>query len=292
MRWTREQTEYLEENWGSVRVKTIAENVGRSENSVLLKAKRMGLGGCYSAGNYLSANAVAEMLKVDNHTVTDYWIAKCGLKAKKKALIEFKTWIIKHEDLIKWLKANTDKWDSRKIELYALGEEPQWLQEKRKADRELPAKRFVKWTREEEKLLISYVNMGLTQKEIAERFGRTKDAIERKTHRLREKGELKSIKVIVPWTEQEKNILISMDKQSKQDEEIAWELGREVDHVRYYRRELRKKGLYTGYKSAVIAREETKKIKELKKQGLNGKEIASILGVHPTTITRRLKQYA
>ena len=41
---------------------------------------------------------------------------------------------VKQEDLLEFLKAHQDIWDSRYLEIYGFGSEPEWLIKKRKED--------------------------------------------------------------------------------------------------------------------------------------------------------------
>lgn len=187
-KWSAEQIEYLEENWGEVSIKTIAQKISRSSGAVISKAQKLGLGSCYKTGEYLNAYEVSKIMGVDSHMVPEYWIVKYGLKGRKRVLKKLSAYQIELNDLVKWLKNNQDKWDSRKVELYALGKEPQWLKDKRKSDLNLPKKQFQIWTKEQDEMLINYYYSGKKQREIAEIMGRSIDGIEKRIHRLRKKG--------------------------------------------------------------------------------------------------------
>lgn len=181
--WTEEEINYLQEAWGTVSIRTIAKNIKRTETAVTLKAKRLGLGSPYT-NEYLSANQVSKLMGIDRHAVIDNWIRKRGLKARKRAMKEFEMWLIDLEDLTEWLENNQDKWDSRKLDIYGLGEEPGWLQEKRKLDMKIPARRFQKWTRQEDMRAMGYFKSGMSYKKIGEKLGRSSDAVERRLSRL------------------------------------------------------------------------------------------------------------
>lgn len=278
--------EYLEESWGFVALKTMSDKLNRTKNAVELKAKKLGLGSLYRA-EMLSANQVAKMIGVDTHTVTDYWIRKCKLKSKKRAMKKQEMWLIDLSDLVKWLKKNKDKWNTRKLELYALGEEPKWLKEKRVKDLEIPIKRHHKWTKHEEEHVIYWYDRK-TQKEIAKELGRTEGAIQRRVSRLKEKGLIHK-NVLIRWTDKETEMLMEMDKKGILDSEIAWQLGRDPHHIRDHRRNLRDRGLY-GYKIDFTREYKTEEMFKLKEKGLNNKQIAKELDLHPSTIYRRFKE--
>lgn len=289
-KWTQEEIDYLTEKWGTVKINSIATKLNRSEKAIILKAKKLKLGGCYQASGKLSANQVAKILNIDPHTITDYWISKCKLKATKKVLMQQECYFIDLETLMKWLKTNEDKWDSRRVEIYALGTEPKWLKEKRKKDQDMPERRFHKWTKKEDDMLISYINVGKKHREIAEIINRSKDSVTRRVSRLKAQKLLYK-NAYVPWTEKEDKMLLKMDTQGKLDSEIAWELGRDLEHIRDHRRTLKIKGEYPCQsKAELIAEEHLKEIIKLKNQGFNNKEIAKKLNIHQCTVYRRIKK--
>lgn len=186
-RWTQEEIDYISEAWGEKTIPQIARHLGRSINAVKVKSVRLGYTGQKWYGNMMSARKVSELLGVDVHTVTDYWIQKCSLKAKAKRLGNSKktTTIILFDDLLLWLEQHPDLWDSRRLELYALGMEYDWLIEKRKADSHLPARKAQKWTAEEDARLISMFKRGdMTYSEIGAQLGRSASSVERRIHRL------------------------------------------------------------------------------------------------------------
>lgn len=185
--WTPNELERLHELWGVKTVPEIAKLFGRSINAVKIKAVRRGLLSQARSGEMMSARAVSELLGVDIHTVCDWWILKCGLKAKKKCLGVSKqtTTIIMFEDLLAWLREHDELWDSRRVEPYALGIEYDWLVEKRGRDRELPRRRLQKWTPTEDRQLILMYRRGDKSKaEIALALGRSYSSVEHRLIRL------------------------------------------------------------------------------------------------------------
>jgi hypothetical protein len=246
--WTPENIEYLEENWGQVSLSFMEIKLEHTKDAILLKAKRIGLQKCYSSSEYVNANVVSQIMKVDRHCIIDYWHAKCGLKARKKALIKMEMWFILLDDLMKWLEKNQEKWDSRKVENYGLGSEPQWLKDKRRNDIDVPKKHNQLWTKEEELLLINYYKHGEKQKEIGLSMNRSEDSIQRKISRLKEKGFLFKQKIICKWSPKEEILFRQLEGKGLSDVGIAEELGREKDHITDHRRNLRNKGLYEGRK--------------------------------------------
>ncbi len=181
--WTQKELDYIAEVWGEKTIPQIARHLGRSINAVKIKANRLGYAGQMKYGEMMTARKVSELLGVDVHAVCDYWIPKCGLKGRKKRIGESgRCTIIKFADLLEWLEANQDKWDSRRVELYGLGMEYDWLKEKRKADALIPVRKAQKWTPEEDDRLRAMFRRGdMTYAEIGAVLGRSKTAV---GHRL------------------------------------------------------------------------------------------------------------
>jgi len=187
--WSISEIDYLHENWGRVTLNYLSIRLKRTKIAIVIRAKRMNLGASTRADEYMTANQVAVLLNVDRHAVSR-WIKKHNLKAENKILLFKKRfWLIKHYDLCKWLKNNQDRFDSRRIELFALGYEPEWLQEKRIRDRMLPKNRFKKWTSlEVQRIIINYKDM--KYKKLALLMGRSYISIDHKINRLRYQSEL------------------------------------------------------------------------------------------------------
>lgn len=185
--WSKEELDYIREVLGQKTIPEIAKKLGRSINAVKIKTTRMGYTGQKWYGEMMSARKVSELLGVDVHAVCDYWIPKCGLKAKSKRLGETQktTTIIMFEDLLKWLETHQDLWDSRRVELYGLGMEYDWLVAKRKADAQKPARKAQKWTPEEDRRLIDMFRRGgMTNAEMGEVLGRPASGVEHRLLRL------------------------------------------------------------------------------------------------------------
>lgn len=185
--WTQGELDYIREVWGDKTVPQIAKHLGRSVTAVKVKTVRLGYIGQKWSGEMMSARKVSELLSVDVHTVCDFWIPKCGLKAKRRQLGVTKktTTIIMFEDLLRWLETHQDLWDSRRLEMYALGMEYDWLKEKRKADADKPTRKAQKWTQQEDDRLIAlFKRGGMTYAEIGAELGRPASGIEHRLQRL------------------------------------------------------------------------------------------------------------
>lgn len=196
-KWTEEDINILEYLWGYNNISSIAKKLGRSHNAVRLKIKRLKLGCFKNAGEYLNANQWANILGVDIHTVTDYWIKKLGLKGKKfnpSGESKYKQTFIRHNDMICFLKKNQNIWDSRRVELYAFGPEPQWLKNKREADKLMPKRRLQKWTAYEDGRLIVLYRKGYILSDIAKELNRSHAAVNHRASRLNLRDRNRSVR--------------------------------------------------------------------------------------------------
>lgn len=50
-KWTQAEENYLQEAWGKTSLKSIAKHLGRSENAVIVRIQRLGLGPGYRRGS-------------------------------------------------------------------------------------------------------------------------------------------------------------------------------------------------------------------------------------------------
>lgn len=183
--WSPEEEEQLRELWGLKTIPQISKIMERSHNAVLVKSKRLGLGAFKNSGEWLPALQIANILGIDVHTVTDYWIPKLSLPYKRIAPRGKKYFkYIRLTDLMAWLESNLDKWDSRRVEPYALGNEPEWLQKKRKTDAASSPRGCFKWTQHEDARLVTLYRRGVKIKDIAEELGRSPAGVEHRAARL------------------------------------------------------------------------------------------------------------
>ena len=183
-KWTKEEIEYLQENWGNVNINTIKNKLNRTATAILVKAKRIGLGGASeNSYRYITANKAAKLLNCEKHKILK-WIHSGKMKAKFMSLTgKEKVWCINFEYFIEFLKANKEKWDSAKMEEYALGQEFDWLVEKRKKDRiKSPVTNY--YTSDDENNIYKLIEEGYTYKQIGIELGRTERAIGTKIRKM------------------------------------------------------------------------------------------------------------
>lgn len=184
--WTAEEDARLDDMWGTTAPQYIAGKLGRSTCAVIQRVKLRKLGAFTDVGVYVNRCQAAQMLGVD-YKVLVRWTENHGLCFKKKKVRSNvkSQYLISIDDLMKWLEENQKLWDSRKMDPYALGYEPEWLAEKRKSDSENTNKpRGTKYTPEEDAIIVAQLKMNKTQKEIGELLHRSEASVNARIMRL------------------------------------------------------------------------------------------------------------
>ena len=193
--WADEEIKYLQYEWGFISVNSIAKYLNRTPIAIVVKAKRLNLGSLYNIQTRFTAHKLSHLLGVDQHTITDYWIPKCGLKSKKR-IMKFKKrmYLIDYDNLMEWLEKNQDKWDSRRFKKNTLKLEPEWLREKRILDSYEPKRKNQKWNKLEDlRLLNLFYNERKKIKEISKIMERSYNGVERRLSRIKPYKKVKAV---------------------------------------------------------------------------------------------------
>lgn len=236
--WTKEDLEYLENKFGTSTVKTIAKHLQKSEDAIIIKAKRLGLGGITVASELLNANQLASAIGVDRKTI-HRWIDKEGLKAAKKILAKEKAfWRISINEFWKWAENNQEQIKWSKFEKNSLGKEPKWVDIARKKHMLKPKREAEKWTFKEDESLKMYWDAGKSTRFIGETLNRSSKSILKRAARIG----LNRRKIKIPWKLIEIETLINMKLEGYTDAQVAEELGRGLEGVAYKRKMLIKSG--------------------------------------------------
>ena len=238
-KWKEDEIEYLMQHYGSITVKEISKNLKRTEMSIVIKAKRLGINALNNTEK-INAKQLAEALNVDRKVIA-HLINDKGLKAKFKSVknVNKKFWRISIDDFWKWAEKNKDLINFSKMEKNILGKEPKWVDEQRKIDFRRRARREnAKWQSREDEVLKTFWKHRKA-KEIAIMLSRSEASVLRRASRLG----LERKNIVLPWQKIEIETLIEMKLDGALDKEIAWELGRDEGQVSWKRKELIKNGL-------------------------------------------------
>lgn len=177
-KWTKQEEKVLQTLWGVEPIEAIAKKLKRTVFSLKVKAVRMKIGPMIS-NNYeiLTINDINELLDVSRDRITTTWV-KLGLNLEKLKLTENTSYYtITLENLMDFLEKNQNEWDSRNLESNMLGEEPEWLLEKRNRDLEENPLWYRKWMAEEIIEAEKLFGNGKTYAEIATTINRTEWAV-------------------------------------------------------------------------------------------------------------------
>ena len=248
--WTKEEDEYILENAGKVSSKRMAFNLDRTKVAVDCRMYRLGVSDIRVATGMISANQLSGIVQVDSKTVYQ-WIDEYGLKATHKRIRDKgRYFLIEPTDFWKWAEQNKKRINFSKIAPKALLPEPDWFEEQRKKDYyDIPRRRRAVWSKQEEAKLMDLFNLKYSIREIAADLGRSEHAIQRKISKLRTVGQMPKRCIQIRWTDQEIAMMLGLEEQGLSDKEIAYELGRETDHIVQKRMLMRKRGQYQGYKN-------------------------------------------
>ena len=231
--WTKEEEELFEDLWGNQSIGTIAKKLKRTENSLKVKAVRMNLGPMIrNLTDKLTVYDIVDILGVSRDRIVTTWV-KYGLKLKKKRVTKKTSYyVIEWKDLLDFLEKNQDEWDSRKVDLYMLGQETDWLVAKRRKDSLENPLGYRLWTKEEIKYAESLFNFGKSYKEIAKELHRPESSVAKL---LRELGYAFCSDIF--WKDEEIEYLKENYEEMSYNE-IAQELGRTKKAIGAKKKEL------------------------------------------------------
>lgn len=155
--WSPQEEEYLSENWGRVSVPSMAKKLGRTEDAVIVRARRLELGAFLESGDYVTLNqlviAFTGSKKSYSYKIKS-WVENRGLPVHTKKNLACSWRVVYLDEFWAWAEKNRSFLDFSKMEPLALGEEPGWVAEQRKKDFvAFTAQRKDLWTPEEDSRL-------------------------------------------------------------------------------------------------------------------------------------------
>lgn len=134
-RWSCEDEKFLQDNWGYYSIEYFMRKLKRSEQSIKYKATELKLGSQILANDRVMT--IVELMEIFdlNRINLLSWIG-LGLPVKEKKISNYKKYqYVEFDELLRFLEKHQDIWDSRLLDEYYLGIEPEWLKEKRQRDR-------------------------------------------------------------------------------------------------------------------------------------------------------------
>lgn len=235
-RWTKEDEAYLEDRWGNTSIKAIANRLERSENAVIVRAQRIGLGAFLEAGDYVTWNQLSIALgygAADTYKMKS-WVRNRGFPIRTKRVKNNTFRIVYLEEFWEWAEKNRSFLNFSKFEPYALGAEPEWVEEKRKQDI-LSERQYRKtpWTKSEDhRLEILVKKQRFSYREIAEKLNRTEGAVMRRLLDLNIKDRPLRADNHIKWTDREFQRLGQMLVDGLNYEQMSDILGKSAKAIR------------------------------------------------------------
>lgn len=190
--WTVEEDNYLKEYYGLKSLVQIANKLKRSVSSVERRVERLGLGSSKEYAGFITAHHLAKCLNIDSHAVLN-WIKKYQLPHTRRiSKLSRELIFIDIQEFWDWAYQNQDRIRFHLIPRNLLLPEPAWVEEARiKSESKFSSRHQKYWTEEEDFLLLQLSKQGLTQKEIGNRLGRSRVAVQRRLSRLKKKYQSK-----------------------------------------------------------------------------------------------------
>ena len=223
--WSKEELEFLEDRWGGTSIPQISKALGRTVNAIKLKARKIGLGSFINCGEYVTFNKFIKAIGYSgSYSYLEKRLIKLDFPIKHKKAINMRYKIIYLKDFWKWAEQHKQDISFAKFEKGILGEEPLWVQEKRKADLSNPSKlnHKRKWTKSEDNLLIEKTkSCRYTYKDLARDFNRTENAIKRRLYDLAVPYRPVPLNNHIKWTDEENMKMFELHKRGYDTYAIA-----------------------------------------------------------------------
>lgn len=229
--WTKAEENYLQDKWGTVSIKGLAKALGRSENAVVVRARRLGCGAHLAGDTRVSLHQLMLAIYggVNMGSYTSNRLIREGLPVKWHIVKNNRFRVIDIDDFWKWAEKNKSILDFSRFEKYTLGAEPDWVDIKRKADFEKLQKHGehnAAWTSAEDNRLRYLLDKGTyTYTDLARELRHSEGAVKRRILDLK----IDKRPVRVPsrkWTEEEIETLCKMVDQGYDFTLIAEKLNR------------------------------------------------------------------
>ena len=235
--WTKQEEEYLAENWGTLSVATIAKNLGRTENAIVVRKCRLGLGAFLDNGEYVTWNqfqiAYCGSSSSGTYRMTS-WVKNRNFPIHTKRVNKNSFKIVYLEEWWEWAEKNKDFLDFSNMEENILGKEPEWVKEKRKNDIENKRKIInTPWTNaEDDKLRFLVSKHKYTYDDLSRMLRRTNGAIQRRLCDLGIKDRPLKADNHIRWTRDELYTLGEMIKDGCGYEMISESIGKSGKAIR------------------------------------------------------------
>lgn len=185
-KWKPEEEQFLIENWGTKSVPCIAEHLNRTTNAIFIRARRLNLGPALESGDYITLNQLYRVFTGNEHGIYSYqatsWIKNRNMPVHKKRVNKNTFRVVYLDEFWQWAEKNRAFLDFSKMEKYALGWEPEWVDEQRKKDyKAFAIQKKTPWTAiEDQRLLRLLKEQKYGYQELSKMLNRSSGAIQRR----------------------------------------------------------------------------------------------------------------
>ena len=235
--WTKNEEIYLEDYWGTKSIKSLAKKLGRTEEAIIQKARKLGCGAFQEAGDYITSNQIFLAIYgySDGH-LRQKLVHKYKMPVRTKIINTRRVKVINIDDFWEWAEENKSVLDFSNMEPLCLGKEPEWVAAKRRSDKERKWKLQKNWNEpwsayNDNRLRMMLKEQKYTYTQISEKLKRSEGAVKRRIMELGIK-ERPVKNQARKWTEEETAALIDMIDAGLTWETIAEKLGRGTMAVR------------------------------------------------------------
>ena len=226
--WNQTELDYLQDKWGVISIKGIANHLKKSVSAVKLKAQRIGLGDPRMSFEGITICQLAKALGRE-YSIIRNWIDRYGMPAKSKIFArENRVLIIGYNEFWEWAEQHRELINFAKMDLNILGAEPDWVKVKRKADQMRSQRTWqsTAWDLKEDQRLLQLVRLPkITYPELARQLNRTESSIRRRLYDLNSKILPVRLNNHVKYTSGQVRTLIEMAESGYGYETIAAALG-------------------------------------------------------------------
>ena len=168
-RWTKKEKDYLKDNWGKLKLSSIAKKLNRSESAILHMAYTLNLG---EQVNWYTCKEIQEMtgihrasvINIINRYDLDHFRGKTGHRSYQMNEEQIRTMLSTIPHLWNYYNLTVDFWGTRK---------PQWLKDKIEADKNKSKKNNKRWSEKDDFILLDRINNNCSIERISMETGRS-----------------------------------------------------------------------------------------------------------------------
>ena len=234
--WSTEEISCLQDNWGRTSVSNLCAKLQRSKNAIHIKVQHLGLGPFLDSGEYLTFNQLLKAIGYGSSCSykSISWVENRDFPVKYKRVNTNTFKVVYVDKFFKWAKENQNFIDFSRFGRYALGAEPDWVNQKRQRDIVKSTQiKTTPWTQKEDERLKFYLRQ---QKygyvELQTMLHRTAGAIQRRCCDLKLKERPVKADNMISWTDEEFKILAEMIKAGSGYHEIVNKIGKSEKAIR------------------------------------------------------------